>query len=79
MIKKKICLIGAYAVGKTSLVRQFVSGIFSDDYLTTVGVKIDQRKVVIEDGEGVWLRSLGGEPEPVAGDRRGGDGASAGF
>ncbi len=47
MIKKKVCLIGAYAVGKTSLVRRFVSGIFSDDYLTTVGVKIDQRTVTI--------------------------------
>jgi small GTP-binding protein len=43
MIKKKVCLIGAYAVGKTSLIRRFVSGIFSDDYLSTVGVKIDQR------------------------------------
>ena len=45
MIKKKVCLIGAYAVGKTSLARRFVSSIFSDDYLTTVGVKIDQRQV----------------------------------
>lgn len=49
MIKKKVCLIGAYAVGKTSLVRKFVSGIFSDDYLTTVGVKIDQRTVSVDD------------------------------
>lgn len=51
MIKKKICLIGAYAVGKTSLVRRFVSGIFSDNYLTTVGVKIDQRTVSVDDRE----------------------------
>ncbi len=51
MIKKKICLIGAYAVGKTSLVRRFVSGIFSEDYLTTVGVKIDQRTVTAEGRE----------------------------
>ncbi len=45
MIKKKICLIGGFAVGKTSLVRRFVTSIFSEDYLTTVGVKIDQRKI----------------------------------
>lgn len=51
MIKKKICLIGAYAVGKTSLVRRFVSGIFSEEYLTTVGVKIDQRTVTVEGRE----------------------------
>ena len=47
MIKKKICLVGGFAVGKTSLVQQYVNGIFSDDYLTTVGVKIDQRKETV--------------------------------
>ena len=47
MIKKKICLIGGFAVGKTSLVQQYVNGIFSEDYLTTVGVKVDQRKETI--------------------------------
>lgn len=51
MIKKKVCLIGAYAVGKTSLVRRFVSGHFSDQYLTTIGVKIDQRTVVVDGAE----------------------------
>lgn len=54
MIKKKVCLIGAYAVGKTSLVSRFVSGIFSEDYLTTVGVKIDRRELEV-DGRGVLL------------------------
>ncbi len=44
MIKKKICLIGGFAVGKTSLTQQYVSGIFSEHYLTTVGVKIDKRE-----------------------------------
>ena len=47
MIKKKICLIGEFAVGKTSLIQQYVKGIFSEDYLTTVGVKIDQRQETI--------------------------------
>lgn len=55
MIKRKICLIGAYAVGKTSLVRRFVSGVFSEDYLTTVGVKIDQRSTRLADGREVRL------------------------
>ncbi len=54
MIKKKVCLIGAYAVGKTSLVSRFVSGIFSEDYLTTVGVKIDRRELEV-DGREVLL------------------------
>ncbi len=47
MIKKKICLLGSYAVGKTSLVRQFVHSIFSDRYLTTIGVKIEQKELEV--------------------------------
>ncbi|MFN6951418.1 MAG: Rab family GTPase, partial [Albidovulum sp.] len=43
MIQKKICLLGAFAVGKTSLVARFVRSTFSDKYLTTVGVKIDRK------------------------------------
>jgi small GTP-binding protein len=45
MIKKKVCMIGAYAVGKTSLVQRYVKSIFSDKYHTTIGVKIDQKNV----------------------------------
>jgi small GTP-binding protein len=45
MIQKKVCLLGASAVGKTSLVSRFVRGVFNEKYLTTVGVKIDQRQV----------------------------------
>lgn len=38
----KVCLVGASAVGKTSLVARFVRGVFSERYLTTIGVKIDR-------------------------------------
>ncbi|GAA0859596.1 Rab family GTPase [Aliiglaciecola litoralis] len=51
MIQKKICLLGASGVGKTSLVRQFVEGIFSDKYLTTIGVKIDKKVVELAIGQ----------------------------
>ena len=47
MIKKKICMVGAFAVGKTSLVQRFVKSIFDDKYLTTVGVKIDKKAVEV--------------------------------
>lgn len=47
MIKKKICLVGAFAVGKTSLAQRYVHSIFSEKYHTTVGVKIDHKEVVI--------------------------------
>ncbi len=47
MIKKKICMLGAFAVGKTSLVSRYVESLFSEDYLTTVGVKVDTRLLVV--------------------------------
>ncbi|NEQ23749.1 MAG: GTP-binding protein, partial [Microcoleus sp. SIO2G3] len=37
MISKKICLVGDFGVGKTSLIRRFVEQQFSDQYLSTVG------------------------------------------
>ncbi len=43
MIQKKICMVGGFAVGKTSLVQRFVHSIFSEKYKTTVGVKIDKK------------------------------------
>jgi small GTP-binding protein len=54
MQKKKICLLGSYGVGKTSLVARFVHSIFADKYHTTVGVKID-KKLLQVDGEEVTL------------------------
>ena len=54
MIQKKICMVGLFGVGKTSLVRRFVESIFDDRYLTTIGVKID-KKLVPVDGEDVNL------------------------
>lgn len=51
MIQKKICFIGASAVGKTSLIRRYVEGIFSDKYLTTIGVKIDKKRVATNKGD----------------------------
>jgi small GTP-binding protein len=42
-------MLGAFAVGKTSLVSRFVSSIFSEKYLTTVGVKIDKKSLTVAD------------------------------
>ena len=54
MIQKKICMLGSFGVGKTSLVARFVSGIFSTKYISTVGVKIDKRELKV-DGRDVLL------------------------
>jgi small GTP-binding protein len=42
-LQKKICLLGDFAVGKTSLVRRFVEGRFDEKYLSTIGVKVDRK------------------------------------
>jgi GTPase SAR1 family protein len=51
MIQKKVCMVGTSGVGKTSLVAKFIHSIFSDKYLTTVGVKIDKKTVTVDGNE----------------------------
>ena len=51
MLLKKVCMIGSFAVGKTSLVRKSVQGIFSETYKTTVGVKVDNKVVRVGEKE----------------------------
>ena len=53
-ISKKVILVGHFGVGKTSLIRRFVHQKFSDEYLTTIGVKID-KKVLQISGQEVTL------------------------
>jgi small GTP-binding protein len=38
-------MLGDFSVGKTSLIRRFVERQFSDQYLSTVGVKISRKNV----------------------------------
>jgi hypothetical protein len=62
MISKKVCMLGGYAVGKTSLVKRFVHGVFSEKYLTTIGVKIDKKEVQVGDVDvSLVLWDLAGE------------------
>ena len=55
MLQKKICMLGAFSVGKTSLVQQFVHGRFSDRYHTTVGVTIHKKVIAAPDREPLSL------------------------
>ncbi|MBC7796779.1 MAG: GTP-binding protein [Pyrinomonadaceae bacterium] len=54
MLQKKICMLGATGVGKTSLVRRFVQSVYTDKYHTTIGVKIDKKTVEVN-GQNVNL------------------------
>ena len=49
LLQKKICMLGGFSVGKTSLVRRYIQSVFSDGYLTTVGVKVDKKTVDLPD------------------------------
>jgi len=51
IIKRKICLLGTFAVGKTSLAQRFVNDQFSDKYLTTVGISVSQKLMPPIQGE----------------------------
>jgi small GTP-binding protein len=48
VIQKKICMVGVFGTGKTSLVQQFVHSLFTDKYHSTVGVKIDRKQVDLD-------------------------------
>jgi small GTP-binding protein len=64
MVRKKICMLGAFAVGKTSLVTRFVESIFSEKYHTTMGVRIEKKTLQLGGKEWhliIW--DLAGEDE----------------
>ncbi|MFX1468608.1 MAG: Rab family GTPase [Promethearchaeota archaeon] len=44
----KIIIIGEPAVGKTSLVKKFISGQFSKDYRSSIGTNIFTKKIKLE-------------------------------
>ncbi len=45
----KLCLAGDFRVGKTSLMRRFVSNTFDERYITTLGAKVDSKRLQVED------------------------------
>jgi small GTP-binding protein len=54
MLQKKVCMLGSFSVGKSSLLRRFVENMFDEQYHTTIGVKVD-KKVVNVSGENLTL------------------------
>jgi small GTP-binding protein len=52
-ISKKVCLLGDFAVGKTSLVRQFVYNRFEEKYLSTIGVHVSRKIVSVPHAPGI--------------------------
>ncbi|MDG6221374.1 MAG: GTP-binding protein [Candidatus Thermoplasmatota archaeon] len=56
LIKKKVCLLGQGAVGKTSLIRRFVTDQFDDSYITTIGTKVTKKEVLATSPGGTMAR-----------------------
>src|SRR5262245_57982424 len=67
MLQKKVCMLGAFGVGKTTLVRRYVESIFSEAYLTTVGVKVDKKTVTVgSEAVTLVLWDIAGEDDTTA-------------
>jgi len=51
VLRKKVCLLGDAAVGKTSLIRRYVHNQFDEKYITTIGTNVSKKnmKIVIKD------------------------------
>ncbi|MCB9077439.1 MAG: GTP-binding protein [Anaerolineaceae bacterium] len=81
--RKKICLLGDYSVGKTSLIRRFVHNRFDDKYISTIGVNVSRKTVsvspagnVVEVTMMIWDMAGGEEFSQMQGSYlRGADGA----
>jgi len=49
MITKKVLLVGNFGVGKTSLINRFVLNEFSEEYISTIGVRVSTKVVQLDD------------------------------
>ncbi len=49
IVKRKICLVGEEGVGKTSLIRRFVTGLFDDAYIRTLGAVATKKTIDLVD------------------------------
>ncbi|MCP5098997.1 MAG: hypothetical protein GY943_25880, partial [Chloroflexi bacterium] len=57
MFKMKICIVGSFAVGKSSLVRRFVEDRFDPQYVNTIGATLKQKNLIWDDiniGMNIW-------------------------
>ena len=53
MVKgRKLCLVGDFSVGKTSLIRRYIHNDFSKDYHATLGVQVHEHQDEIDTGAG---------------------------
>jgi GTPase SAR1 family protein len=62
---KKVCLMGASAVGKTSLVRRFVYNRYDETYRTTIGGRMYEKSITCDEKQvNLVIRDLEGKDDP---------------
>lgn len=52
VVKRKVCLVGEEEVGKTSLIRRFVTGEFDEAYVRTLGAVVSKKSLSLDTTEG---------------------------
>lgn len=52
---KKVIILGHFGVGKTSLIRRFVSDQFSDKYKVTIGVHITKKVIELSEEDSISM------------------------
>lgn len=57
-IKRKVLLLGDGAVGKTSLIRKFVTDKFDDKYIATIGTKVTKKELELKSNNEVIYLTL---------------------
>jgi small GTP-binding protein len=55
---KKVCILGDPAVGKTSLVGRFVLEQFGEEYVSTIGARVCEKEVMLEEGGAAGIVQL---------------------
>lgn len=65
-ISKKVIVAGHFGVGKSSLIKRFIHEKFSEQYMTTIGVKIDKKSVEVNGSSiNMILWDIAGESSAV--------------
>ena len=78
----KLILTGDFKVGKSSLIKRFIENLFSESYISTIGVEISKKTVVMDEDTEInfVLWDIGGQISSMAPYRhRFYEGASAAF
>jgi len=59
----KLILTGDFKVGKTSLIRRFIENSFQEDYISTIGVEISKKSIVMDEETNInfVLWDIGGQ------------------